>query len=157
MKKQLGNQELRELNAKIQSRFNLTDFFSKKDRVERAEDKAILILKNNEPQFFYKDNQIYPTLQLLQKKNLLKSVAINMPAVPFIVGGADIMRPGIVHIDDFQKDAIISIVDEKNKKPIAVGIALFSSDEIKQMDKGKVVKNIHYIGDQIWENWGNPR
>ncbi len=151
MKKQLGNQELRELNAQLSDRFNLVDFFSKKDRIERLEDEVTLIIKDSEPQFFYKENRLFPTLQLLQKTSILKTVSINMPAVPFIVGGADIMRPGIVAMDDFPQGAILSIVDEKNKKPVAVGIALVSSTDMKTMEKGKVIKNIHCIGDEIWK------
>jgi PUA domain protein len=32
-----------------------------------------------------------------------------------------------------------------------VGKALVSSDEIKNMEKGEIVKNLHYISDKFWE------
>jgi PUA domain protein len=60
------------------------------------------------------------------------------------------MRPGMKEMEDFAKGEIISIVDINNKKPLAVGMALFSSEEIKLMQGGKAVKNLHYVGDKIW-------
>ena len=74
-----------------------------------------------------------------------------MPAIPYMIKGADVMRPGIKEIDEqIRKDEIVAIVDEKNKKAIAVGIALFDSEEMRQMVKGKVLKNIHFVGDKVW-------
>ena len=34
---------------------------------------------------------------------------------------------------------------------LAVGIALEDSDLAKQMTKGYVIDNLHYISDKIWE------
>jgi len=42
------------------------------------------------------------------------------------------------------------IIDVNNKKPLAVGIALFSSSDMKIQKGGRVIKNIHYVGDEIW-------
>jgi predicted RNA-binding protein (TIGR00451 family) len=70
--------------------------------------------------------------------------------VKFVSNGADIMRPGIVDIGEFKLGDFVSIVDENNKKPIAVGEALFDSVSMKGMDSGKVVKMVHYVGDKIW-------
>ncbi len=39
----------------------------------------------------------------------------------------------------------------QHKKVIALGIALFSSEEIKALEKGKVIKVIHYVGDKLWQ------
>ncbi len=75
-----------------------------------------------------------------------------MGAVKFVTSGADIMRPGIVHIDEgITKDDAVAIVDQTHKKPLAVGIALHSSEEMQKVSSGKVVKNIHYVGDWIWK------
>ena len=37
-----------------------------------------------------------------------------------------------------------------NKKAIAVGIAEFGFEEMRGMSKGMVVKNLHWVGDEIW-------
>ena len=146
-RKQLSSKEVRDLNKKIEIVFGLKDFFSKKDKVELWEDK--FIAGNNTPLFVYVP-ELIPTLQSLLKRNFLKAITIDMPAVKYIVNGADVMRPGIVSFDEFMKNEIISIIDEKNKKPLAVGKALYSSEEMKAMEKGKVVKNLHWIGDEVW-------
>ena len=144
MKKHLRKSEIKELNTKLVS----YDFsFDKKDNVEQLDN---LILLDTKPLFFLYEDKIIPTLKLLLTKELLRKVVIDMPAVPFIVKGADVMRPGIKETDNFKKDDIIMIVDENNKKPLAVGVALFSSEEISKMEKGKVIHLIHHIGDSIW-------
>jgi len=43
------------------------------------------------------------------------------------------------------------VVDVKNRAPLLVGVALFESEEIKKMRKGKVIMNIHHVGDIIWQ------
>ena len=149
-RKQLNNQEIREINETIEEKFNKSDFFSKKDRIELHENKEKIIMRNNEPLFFYSSYGLIPTLKIILQNNFLKTVTIDMPAVKFIASGADTMRPGIVAVDDFKENDVVAIVDEKNHKPIAIGIALSSSDAIKSMDKGKVIKNIHHVGDHIW-------
>ncbi len=145
MNKKLSKSEIKELNEKL-SVYNFN--FSKKDNVEKQDN---LLLLNKTPLFFYHENKLVPTLKLLLEQKLLKKVKIDMPAVPFIIKGADIMRPGIKEIETFQKNDFVMIIDETNKKPIAVGIALFSSEELNMMDKGRVIKNIHYVGDSIWK------
>lgn len=124
---------------------------SKKDQVELVEDQYKIILINKKPSFFYYDNKPVPTLKLLQENNVLKKITVDMGAVKFVVNGADIMRPGIVKIEDgIAKDEFVSVIDKNNQKPLAVGITLFNSEEMKAMKSGKVIKNIHYVGDELW-------
>ena len=88
---------------------------------------------------------------MLQERNVLKKITVDMGAVKFVVNGADIMRPGIVEIEEgILKDEFVAVIDKNNQKPLAVGIALFSSEEMKSMTSGKVIKNIHYVGDELW-------
>jgi len=124
---------------------------SKKDQAELVEDQYKIILINKKPSFFYYQEQPVPTLKLLQENNVLKKITVDMGAVKFVVNGADIMRPGIVEIEaGIAKDEFVAVIDKNNQKPLAVGIALFSSEEMKKMTSGKVIKNIHYVGDELW-------
>ena len=139
----------KEINKELEQ-YNIT--LSKKDQVELIEDQYKVILINKKPSFFYFDKQLVPTLKFLQENNILKKITIDMGAVKFIVNGADIMRPGIVEIEaGILKDELVSIIDKNNQKTLAVGIALFSSAEMKGMSLGKVIKNIHYVGDELWK------
>ncbi|OGM01961.1 hypothetical protein A3K72_00145 [Candidatus Woesearchaeota archaeon RBG_13_36_6] len=147
-RKRLSKNEIKKLNKNIEQSFGLTDFIDKKDKAEIFDDNIVVV--NDEPSFFYYENKLVPTLKLVMKKEILKKVVVDMPAVPFMVKGADVMRPGIKELEDFEKGAFIMIVDETHKKPLAIGLALFSSENIKAMDKGRIVKNLHWVGDKVW-------
>jgi len=74
-----------------------------------------------------------------------------MGAVPFVCKGDNIMVPGIVRVEDeFEKDKLVIIVDEKHAKPLAIGKSLYSSTEIRKMKQGIVIKNLHFVSDKIW-------
>jgi PUA domain protein len=78
-------------------------------------------------------------------------VIVDMGAVKFMCNGANVMRPGIKSFGEFEKDQIVIIIEESQKKSLAVGRALVSSNEMAQMNKGIVVENLHYISDKYWE------
>jgi len=123
---------------------------SKKDVIQLMDKKIILI--NKVPSFFYFENKLVPTLKLLLQKDLLKQVFIDQGAIKYIINGADVMRPGIVEFDsNIEKNDFVVIKDIQHKKPLAVGLALFSSQELNSLDKGICIKNIHYLGDDIWK------
>ncbi len=79
------------------------------------------------------------------------SVMVDMGAVKFMCNGANVMRPGIRSFGEFEKGQIVCIIEESQKKSLAVGRALVSSQEMSEMSKGIVVENLHYISDKYWE------
>jgi len=123
----------------------------KKDTVELVDNKVLVI--NNVPSFFYHKDHAVPTLRVLQTSpELLKKVVVDLGAVKHIASGADIMRPGVVEVDEgIKEEDFVAVVDEKTGTPLVVGIALYNSEEMKNLKEGKVVKNIHYVGDEIWQ------
>lgn len=127
------------------------EFFHKKDFVQIIEKPIKHIQKNKEPIFFYHEDKPIPLLKLLFKDQFLKTITVDMGAVKFICNGADVMRPGITHVDDdIKKEEIVVIVDINNKKPLVVGETLYFGDEITQKTDGKVIKNLHFITDDKW-------
>ena len=128
--------------------------FSKKDSVELIDDKYKVIVVNKVASFFYVNDKIIPTLKFLQGHDLLKKVVVDMGAVKFMVNGADVMRPGIVKIDDgISEGDFVVVVDENNQKPLSVGVALLDSEQMRLTSKGKVIKNIHYVRDELWNDY----
>ena len=152
MKKQLSKSDIQKLNEEINEKFGVDDFFGKKDRIIQSDiEKRVYIIKDDMAYFFYDNEQLVPTLKLLMDKPLLKQVIVDMGAVKFMVSGADVMRPGITEINDsIEKDEVVMVVDETHKKPLCVARALFSGKEITEMQKGKVLKTLHFVGDPIW-------
>ena len=74
-----------------------------------------------------------------------------MGAIKFVCKGANIMRPGITKLTDFNDGEIICVIEESNNKFLSVGIAKMSSDKANLTKTGMVVENLHYISDKFWE------
>ncbi len=101
---------------------------------------------------FRRKGELAPVLTNTSALDALPRVIVDMGAVPHVVGGADIMAPGIRKVNgEFAEKQLLVIVDEKHGKYLAVGRALMGSGPLASAEKGKVVENIHYVGDLIWE------
>ena len=61
------------------------------------------------------------------------------------------MRPGIVDWEEFSEGDILVVYIEKYNTPVMIGRALIDSKELNDMKKGKVIKNLHHVGDIFWE------
>jgi len=79
-------------------------------------------------------------------------VTVDMGAIKFVCKGANIMRPGITKFSDFESGEIVCVIEESQKKFLAVGKAKMSSKELDETNKGEVIKNMHYISDNFWES-----
>jgi PUA domain protein len=93
-------------------------------------------------------------LPFLSQKELLEKfphVMVDMGAVKFMCNGANVMRPGIRSYSEFDKEQIVCVIEESQHKFLAVGKALVPSLELKTMERGEVIKNLHYISDKFWE------
>jgi PUA domain protein len=98
---------------------------------------------------------LLPSLKFEEVINSLPRIIVDMGAVAHIANGADIMRPGVKDVhSDFAKGSLVVIVDEKYSKPIALGLAEVDSAEMRLMSKGKVIGNLHYVGDDLWKSFG---
>jgi PUA domain protein len=82
---------------------------------------------------------------------MFPSVTVDMGAVKFMCDGANVMRPGIRSFTQFEKGNLVCVVEESQRKFLAVGRALVSSQDMEGMSKGAVVENMHYISDRFWE------
>jgi PUA domain protein len=101
---------------------------------------------------------LMPTLLCLLKRGhtWLPSVIVDRGATQAMGRGADLMAPGVRGVKgDFKEGALVAIVDEQSGVPVAVGRALVDSARLRQMisakERGKVVENLHYPGDELWD------
>ena len=97
------------------------------------------------------DEDYLPFLSEIEMLEKFPTVTVDMGAVKFMCKGANLMRPGIKKFTEFEKDKIVCIVEESQHKFLAVGKSLVSSAELETMEKGEVIKNMHYISDRFWE------
>lgn len=148
--KTLSKSEIKEFNDKLLNLYG-REFFSKKDFMQIQDNPINHLRLNKEPIFFFVDDKLIPSLKLLLKNKFLKQITVDMGAVKFICNGADVMRPGITTIDsDIDRGEIVVVIDERNKTPLVVGESLYSTQELNELRDGRVIKNLHFIGDDKW-------
>ena len=130
---------------------NLEQIFKAKATVELVQTEfAEIYLINGKPSLV-KIEDVFPTLVFNEFLALSPKVVVNMGAVPHICNGANIMAPGITRFEgEFRKGDFVLVVDEKYGKPIAVGEIIYDVDVAKKATHGIVVRNIHFVGDKIW-------
>jgi len=125
---------------------------AKTNVIEQAELNGIFVFLTEGIPILARDgNVLYPTLYN-PRLDKLPSVFVDMGAIPFVCNGADIMVPGIVEVlGEFNEGDLIVVRDVRYRKAIAIGRTLASSGEIGEMNKGKGIENLHYVGDRLWQ------
>ncbi len=123
--------------------------------VEQAEfDGTIVYVLDGAAHLVRAGSILFPTLTCPHLGGL-SSVVVDMGAIPHVCNGADVMAPGVVEVrGDFEEGDLVVVRDERHGKALAVGRALKSSEGISLTDKGKVVENLHYVGDKLWKAIG---
>lgn len=112
-----------------------------------------LVLSRGETVVLSHEGRTFPALRgFLRIQVKQRFLRVDMGAVPYVVKGADIMSPGVVAVDsELTKGDWCIVTEERHNKPLAVAEMLVDGLEVESMDRGKVARNIHYVGDKIWE------
>ncbi len=134
-------------------KISLENIFGAEARIEAVEtDFGEIFLINSKPLLFKKEGKVFPTLLFTEFLASAPKVVVDMGAVPHICNGADVMAPGIVRFEgNFNKGDLVFVVDEKHGKPIALGEIAYDNADAVKIKHGVVVKNIHFVGDKIWD------
>ena len=119
-------------------------------KVYEIDDETQLITGNEIKILKIRDEHI-PFLSETSTLEKFPYVQVDMGAVKFMCKGANLMRPGIKKFSEFSKHDIVCIVEESQNKFLAVGKSEVDSSELDNMNKGEVLKNLHYISDKAWE------
>ncbi|HIP58061.1 MAG TPA: DUF1947 domain-containing protein [Archaeoglobus profundus] len=124
-----------------------------KGEMERVEfNDEVVILVDGEPIILeYEEKYYFTVYGLLKFRPERGKIVVDKGAMPHIINGADVMKPGIIYADEsIKKGEFVYVVVEEKETPLAVGIALVDGKEMKN-GKGKAVKNIHHLKDKIWK------
>ena len=97
------------------------------------------------------DEDYMPFLSEIDTLEKFPNIVVDMGAVKFMCKGANVMKPGIKKFTEFEKDKLVCVIEESQHKFLAVGKSMVSSTELETMEKGEVLKNMHYISDKFWE------
>lgn len=156
-RRRLRRKEVADLASTLEATFGGTSF---------GNEKPIDVADTGKFEVFLVDGKAFglmfegrPTLTVrgvLKYGATKRYVTVDMGAVGYVYNGADIMAPGIVEADpvigirDF-----VWVRDERNRQPLAVGEALMPGSEMTAAKKGKAVKSLHHVGDDVWK-LGSP-
>jgi len=150
--------QIKELQDDILNHYDekfVAQIFPKKARIEVIQTDAgdTLYAVNNVLKLWKSKEGYIPVLTLLLNRQVdLKKIVVDKGAIRYVANGADIMRPGITHIEpSIKKGDIVVIVDENHDRALAIGKAMFNADQMQETKTGKVVKNLHTIQDNVWK------
>uniref|UniRef100_A0A061S4R9 PUA domain protein n=1 Tax=Tetraselmis sp. GSL018 TaxID=582737 RepID=A0A061S4R9_9CHLO len=126
--------------------------------VAKCQHHIQVVVMKGVPLFFCeRDGPWFPTLRLLhQWPNMMPKLRVDTGAIKFVLSGANIMCPGLtspgatIH-EDVGADAPVAIFGEGKEHAMAVGITKMSTKEMKEINKGIAVDNLHYLNDGLWK------
>ncbi len=124
----------------------------------------MLYCRGSDPIFFqHRDGPILPTLKFVHKYPGLEftKVTVDNGAIPFILGGANIMCPGLTNPggemppDDGEEPGLekgdgVVVYAEGKEYALAVGVMTMSSKDIRKKNKGTGIEVAHFLGDGLF-------
>jgi PUA-domain protein len=150
----IGKSDITRLFAQLGAQIGDAAQLFTSQRVEILETNTdlVLFLIDKKPLIMRYRGVTFPTLHgTLEHPFVSRRLTVDTGAVRFVVNGADVMRPGMVSItDDVVQDSPVQITEERHGKPIAIGVAMYDTEEIRARTAGKICRNIHHVGDEIW-------
>ncbi|CAM8914706.1 unnamed protein product [Rhodiola kirilowii] len=138
----------------------LDDLLPKKSPliVVKCQNHLNVVLVNSVPLFFnIRDGPYMPTLRLLhQYPNVMKKFQVDRGAIKFVLSGANIMCPGLTspggHLEDeVGAESPVAIMAEGKQHALAIGFTKLSAKDIKAINKGIAIDNMHYLNDGLWK------
>ncbi|MDI6719807.1 MAG: RNA-binding protein [Methanomicrobiales archaeon] len=146
--------EIASLQTRLAEQIGESADLFRSDTVEVAETDSPfrLYLIGRRPLLMEYGGWVFPTLRgAIEHPFPQRHLIVDTGAIPFVIKGADIMRPGIVSFtEDIRAGAPVVVAEERHDKPLAIGVALYDSSEMQRQEKGKMARNIHYVGDDLW-------
>jgi PUA domain protein len=150
----LSKSEARDVALAIERALKLNKPLDVRARWEvvKLDKKEVVYLLEGKPLAIEISGMLIPSIKALMDGIAeLPRVVVDAGAVKHVVNGADVMAPGIVRVEgDFTRGDLVVVVDERYGRPLCVGVALVSKSELASMTKGKVVENLHHVGDKLW-------
>ncbi len=152
-RKRMRSKEIKALSEQLSAELG-SPVFGEDDPVDTAEgpDFNLIYVGNDILGLIYEDKPFLTVRGLQRYRPERRFVTVDMGAVRFVTNGADVMGPGITEADDgISVGDMVWIRDEKNRVPLAVGIALRDTEGIRSKEKGKAIQMLHYVGDKLWK------
>jgi len=127
--------------------------FSEEEAVDLGDTQRsqVILLGNEAVGMVLAEGPFLTVRGLLRWKPQKRYVSVDEGAIRFICNGADVMGPGITESDrGIATGELVWVRDGRHHKPLAIGRALVSGEVMASKAPGKAVKNLHYVGDELW-------
>lgn len=163
---QLKSSVQKNIKAKLVEQFpNLAKYadviMPKKEqlRVAKCPDHIeILVTSTNGAHLFYRQREgpYFPALRLIhQYPDIAPTMQVDRGAIKFVLSGANIMCPGLTSPggrvpDEIEAEQVVTIMAEDKQHALAIGLTKLSGKDMKGINKGIAVENIHYLNDGLW-------
>ncbi|XP_066117606.1 eukaryotic translation initiation factor 2D isoform X1 [Saccopteryx bilineata] len=121
-------------------------------------DAVTVYVSGGNPILFELEKNLYPTVYTLWSyPDLLPTFTTWPPVLEKLVGGADLMLPGLVvppaGLPQVQKGDLCAIVLVGNRAPVAIGVAAVSTSEMLTSGlKGRGFSVLHTYQDHLWRS-----
>jgi PUA domain protein len=123
-----------------------------------CQNKLSLTVCQNKILFFQAHKEPHgPTLRVIHEfPHLLAKAVVDKGAIPFVLRGVDIvaqgfLNPGGVLPEGLKKGDFVAIYGEGMEHACAIGRMTLSTEEIRAAGSGYCVKNLHCLGDGLWD------
>ena len=147
----ISKSETSKILEQINSQWKIELPKQKNIKTHEVDEKGVIITGNGITAVKIGDD-ILPFLDDIPILEKFPYVTVDMGAIKFVCKGANVMRPGITKFSDFESGEIVCVIEESQKKFLAVGKAKMPSSGLDETDRGEVIKNMHYISDNFWES-----
>ncbi|MDP9197289.1 MAG: RNA-binding protein [Thermoproteota archaeon] len=147
----LSKREVRDIAGRISKNWPKSIIWNEKSlNAIETEKSGRLLIGEGITVIQTKDDLIVPHLVEKDLLSHFPNVIVDMGAVGFVCNGANIMRPGITHFDDFGQSEIVVVKDQVHNKSLAIGLSRVNDETMQNLEKGPVISNLHYVGDIFW-------
>ena len=148
----LKKKEIRRLKAEIEEIYDckLPDDIDME--VAKLFDFDVILVDRSLDFLLFDEKPLFALTAIERYQPKKKFVIVDKGAVKFLANGADVMVPGIVDADrDVKEGDPVWVKEETHGKAISVGISMMNGNDLVELQKGRGVKSIHWIGDKIWK------
>eukprot|EP00919_Chromeraceae_sp_WS-2016_P044903 GHVR01107094.1.p1 GENE.GHVR01107094.1~~GHVR01107094.1.p1 ORF type:complete len:180 (+),score=29.06 GHVR01107094.1:74-613(+) len=122
----------------------------------KCKENINFVVVENKPLFFqHRDGPWVPTLRLLHLyPTMMPRFRVDKGGIKNLLKGANLMCQGLTSkggsMENANRGSIVSITGEGKLHAFAIGQTTMSIEEIKEVNKGVCLNNLHFLGDGLW-------
>lgn len=154
-KNRASNSTIKQIKAQYE--IDMTQLLRKEDVLEsiKTTDKKVFILRNGVPIFILQHDRYIPTVKCVHLiPDIAKKVVVDVGAIKYLINGADVMAPGLLHrTSDYpavQENEVVSVYGYGKTHALGVGVVQMDNQQVEQIKSGVAIKMLSHLGDKTY-------